>query len=265
MFLLLNMLSRLVVTFASCDGPRRSLTRGATPRPRSGAVAERSYPTSEVRGGGLEELPHARGQGRRPGGAMPRPRSGAVAGRSYPMPEARGSGLEELPHARGQGRWLGGATPGPRSGAAAESARLRRRRSSQEELPRPRPGVVAGRSYTTPEARGCSREALPRARGQGRLPRVPGCDGAVAAECQAATVTEWLRGATPGPRPGAAAGRRYPTPEARVGGLEELPHAQGHGCQPGGATPRPRTGAAAWRSYPTPEDRGGGLEELPQA
>ena len=30
---------------------------GATPRPRSGEAAERSYPTSEVRGGGREELP----------------------------------------------------------------------------------------------------------------------------------------------------------------------------------------------------------------
>ena len=42
-------------------------------RPRSGAAAERSYPASEVRGGGREELPHAR------------------------MPEARGSGREEQP------------------------------------------------------------------------------------------------------------------------------------------------------------------------
>ena len=32
--------------------------RGATPHLRSGAVAERSYPTSKVRGSGREELPH---------------------------------------------------------------------------------------------------------------------------------------------------------------------------------------------------------------
>ena len=32
--------------------------RGATPCVRSGAVAERSYPTPEVRGSGQEELPH---------------------------------------------------------------------------------------------------------------------------------------------------------------------------------------------------------------
>ena len=37
-------------------------------------AAERSYPASEVRGGGWEEIPHA------------------------PKPEARGSGQEELPH-----------------------------------------------------------------------------------------------------------------------------------------------------------------------
>ena len=36
---------------------------------RSGAVAGRSYPTSEVRGGSWEELPCIRGQGLRPGGA----------------------------------------------------------------------------------------------------------------------------------------------------------------------------------------------------
>ena len=52
-------------------------TRGATPRPRSGWVAERSYPASEVRGGGREELPHA------------------------PMPEAKGGGREEQPHVQG--------------------------------------------------------------------------------------------------------------------------------------------------------------------
>ena len=42
-------------------------------------MARRSYPTSEVRGGSWEELPHA------------------------PTPEARGGGWEKLPHTRGQG------------------------------------------------------------------------------------------------------------------------------------------------------------------
>ena len=49
---------------------------------------------SEVSGSGWEELPGVRGQGRRPGGDTPRPRSGAVAERSYPTSEVRGSGLE---------------------------------------------------------------------------------------------------------------------------------------------------------------------------
>ena len=53
--------------------------------------AERSYSASEVRGGGWEEITHA------------------------PKPEAKGSGGEEQPHARGQGRWPGGPTPRPRS------------------------------------------------------------------------------------------------------------------------------------------------------
>ena len=56
------------------------------PSPRSGEAADRSYPASEVRGGGREELPHA------------------------PTPEARGGGWEEQPQARDQGRPLGGPT-----------------------------------------------------------------------------------------------------------------------------------------------------------
>ena len=36
--------------------------RGATPCPRSGAMAERSYPTPKVRGRGREELPHVQGK-----------------------------------------------------------------------------------------------------------------------------------------------------------------------------------------------------------
>ena len=52
-------------------------------------------------------------------------------------------------------------------------------------------------------------------------------------------------------------------PEARGGGREELPYAQGQGRRPGGPTPYPRPGAAAGRSYPTPKDRGGGWEDQP--
>ena len=71
--------------------------RGATPHPRSGAEAETSYPTPEVRGRGRDKLPHARGQGRQPRGAIPCPRSGGCAGIGG----------------------LRGATPHSRSGGAA--------------------------------------------------------------------------------------------------------------------------------------------------
>ena len=55
------------------------------------------------------------------------------------------------------------------------------------------------------EERGDGREEPPRVRGQGRR----------------------LRGAIPHVRPGAAARRSNPTPEARGGGWEEQPHVQG--------------------------------------
>ena len=54
--------------------------RGDTPHPRSGAAAERSYPVSEVRGSGREELPHVQE---------------AVAARAQ-------EGREELLHVQGQ-------------------------------------------------------------------------------------------------------------------------------------------------------------------
>ena len=69
-------------------------------------------------------------------------------------------------------------------------------------------------------------EELPHIRGQGWRSRVPSCDGAGAAECQAATAQVQQRGAIPLPRSGAAAGRSYPMPEARGGGPEEQPHVQ---------------------------------------
>ena len=55
-------------------------------------MAEKSYPTSEVRGGGQEELPNTRGQGQRPRGATHI--QGAVAARAQ-------EGLEELSHVEG--------------------------------------------------------------------------------------------------------------------------------------------------------------------
>ena len=58
----------------------------------------RSYPTSKVRSGSCEELPHVQGQEQRRG-ATPRPRSGVAAVRSYPTSKVRSSGctlLEQL-------------------------------------------------------------------------------------------------------------------------------------------------------------------------
>ena len=86
---------------------------GATPRSRS-VAARRTHPKSEVRGGGQEELPRVRGQWW-PGRDTLRPRPGAVALRSLPEPEARGGSWEEppTPEARASGweeqpkeRWL---------------------------------------------------------------------------------------------------------------------------------------------------------------
>ena len=63
--------------------PERQRPRGATPRPRSGVAAERSYPVSEVSGSGPEcQAATAQEQ---PRGATPHPRPGVAAGRSNPM------------------------------------------------------------------------------------------------------------------------------------------------------------------------------------
>ena len=69
-------------------------------------MAERSYPTSKVRGGSQEcqamtaqeQPPQVQGQGRKPGGPHARE---AAARRSYPKPKARGGGREEPPHVQG--------------------------------------------------------------------------------------------------------------------------------------------------------------------
>ena len=101
------------------------------------SVAERSYPTSEVRGRsrkdpmpkgrwprGATPCPHARGQGRQPGGATLRPRPGAAAGRtnptskepwllghrrawrSYPTLKVRKGSSEEIPLVQGKEQQL---------------------------------------------------------------------------------------------------------------------------------------------------------------
>ena len=63
-------------------------------------MAEWSYPTSEVRGSGWEEIHSIRGQGLWPRGATACLRPVAVAGRSNHTPEDRG-GQEEQPNEQG--------------------------------------------------------------------------------------------------------------------------------------------------------------------
>ena len=80
---------------ASCDGLCRSM-------------AERSYPSRKVRGSSQEELPHVQGQDWGPRGATSRPKSGAVAKRSNPTSkeqQLRGEGglREATPHSRSGG------------------------------------------------------------------------------------------------------------------------------------------------------------------
>ena len=112
-----------------------------------------------------------------------------------------------------------------------------------------RSGAAAER---TPLLRGGGQEELPHFQGQGKRPRVPGCDSEGTAE------------------------RNYPTSEVRGSGREELPHVRGQGWQPRGATPCSRSSwrlrvpgcdraGAVERSYPMSEARGRGQEELPTA
>ena len=81
-----------------------SLARGGgqeeQPIPEARGCNERSYPESEVRGGGREELPHAPTPKARGSGWEDQPHvQGAVAARAQ-------EGLEELSHIEGQeGRW----------------------------------------------------------------------------------------------------------------------------------------------------------------
>ena len=81
--------------------------------------------------------------------------------------------------------------------------------------------------------------------------RAPGCDSTGAE----------ARGASSRPRSGAAARKRYHTPEVRGGGREDLPHPGGQGPHPRGATPPPRRGCFAGAGGPrgaTPCSRSGG-------
>ena len=82
--------------------------RGVTPRLRSGVVAE-SDRLRWCRSG-QEELPNVGGQGQQLGGATPPPRSGAVAEEQPHIKGAVAvqvqEGQEELLHVQSQERWL---------------------------------------------------------------------------------------------------------------------------------------------------------------
>ena len=66
-------------------------------------TAERSYPASEVRRGGREEIPSLRvrggGQEELPHAPTPKARGGGRE--EQPTPEARGGGQEDQPHVQG--------------------------------------------------------------------------------------------------------------------------------------------------------------------
>ena len=101
-------------------------------------MAERSYPTSEVRGSGKKELPHIRGQGQWPRGAMPPLRSGEAAWRCNPT-------SKEQPHVRG-------ATTHPKSSGCMGP------RGPRGAIPRSRSGrgAAAVRRYPSPKVRSSS-------------------------------------------------------------------------------------------------------------
>ena len=107
---------------------------GATPRPRSGVVAERSYPASEVTGS-WEDTPHIRGQG---------------------------GGREELHSVQGQW-WLGVDTPRPRSGATRRSHLVPEARVvTLRSHPKPEARDSSWEEPPTQEARAGSREEQPK-------------------------------------------------------------------------------------------------------
>ena len=153
------------------------------------SAAERSYPTSEVRGRIWEDpMP----EGRRPRGVTPHPTSGAAA-KSARLRRRRND-REELPHVRGQGQRPRGATQCPRLGA------------------------VAGRTYPTSEASGGSWEDLPHAEARGRGQEEQShLQGVVAAQGAGGP-----RGASPCSRSEGAVVRRYPSSKVRSSGCTLL-------------------------------------------
>ena len=81
------------------------------PKIKSDTISERSYPMSEARGGGREDLPHAQGQGPRPGGATPPPRSGGCVGAGGPRgailhSKSEGAAVRRYPSSKGRSKGL---------------------------------------------------------------------------------------------------------------------------------------------------------------
>ena len=115
------------------------------------SVAKRSYPTSEVRGSGLEcQAVTAQEQ---PRGATPHPRSGATAGRRYPASEARGGGQEDQPHVQG-------VVAVPAQEGLEEPSHIEGQEGQREEIPLIQGkeqwlcfAVVAMKRYPTPKVR----------------------------------------------------------------------------------------------------------------
>ena len=112
-------------------------------------AAERSYPTSEVRGRSREDpMP----EGRWPRGVTPRPRSGASA--ESTRLQRRRNRQEELPHVRIHGGRPRGDTQPARSGVATRGVTPRPRSGAEVETRyptplSPRPGAAGGRSNPT--------------------------------------------------------------------------------------------------------------------
>ena len=134
-------------------------------------VAERSYPTSEVKGRSLED-PIPEGRQRR--GVTPYQRSGAAS--QSARRRRRSKGREELRHVGGQGRWPRGAPRCRRPGAApgrsypvrgqgrrpGGATQSEARDGVWEELPSPRPGAASGRGSPISKEGGCTAARRPK-------------------------------------------------------------------------------------------------------
>ena len=133
--------------------------------------------------------------------------------------------------------------------------------------------AAAKRSHPTSEVRGSGREyqnAMAQEWPIGATPRLRSgaATRGVTPRLRSGAVT---RGVTPHPRSGRAAGRKYPTPQARGQGQwrgRPTPHPRSYGCMgaggPRGAIPRWRSGRVAVRRYPSSKVRSNGCALLEQ-